>query len=107
MPSLQLKSRRPLFGTSDCQQIFFLHPWYPEGHNLLLILPAFDSQGIHHETARVACAILANSRWDGFFSVTKDGEAVSEGKDDLLLSQRYYFRIPDGTQSAHFFLLLP
>lgn len=97
MPSLSLKSRRPQFGTSGCQQVFFMHPGYPEGHDLLLILPALDSRGIHHETARIACAILANARWDGFLSATRDGEAVSEGRDDLLMNQRYYFRILNGT----------
>ncbi|XWX00026.1 hypothetical protein V2A60_008042 [Cordyceps javanica] len=98
MSLLRLKTRRSAFGTSDTQQIFFLHPGYPEGHNLLLSLPAFDSRGIHHETARIACAILANSRWDGFLSLTKDGAAVADERDDVLLNTRYYFRIPDDDQ---------
>ncbi|KAM3503921.1 hypothetical protein MY10362_003908 [Beauveria mimosiformis] len=102
MSLLRLKTRRSAFGTSDTQQIFFLHPGYPEGHNLLLSLPAFDSRGIHHETARIACAILANSRWDGFLSLTKDGAAVPDERDDVLLNTRYYFRILDGTDVDSF-----
>ncbi|EJP60774.1 uncharacterized protein BBA_10277 [Beauveria bassiana ARSEF 2860] len=98
MSLLTLKTRRSAFGTSDCQQIFFLHPGYPDGHDLLLSLPAFDSRGIHHETARIACAILANSRWDGFLSLTRDGEAVPDARDDVLVNTRYYFRIPDDDQ---------
>ncbi|TQV90290.1 HNH endonuclease domain-containing protein [Cordyceps javanica] len=98
MGSLQLKTRRPAYSTSDCQQFFFLHPGYPDGHNLLLSLPAFDSHGIHHETARVACAILANSRWDGFFSLTRDGAAVADARDAVLKETRYYFRVPDDAQ---------
>ncbi|PMB63733.1 hypothetical protein BM221_010475 [Beauveria bassiana] len=44
MSLLTLKTRRSAVGTSDCQQIFFLHPGYPDGHDLLLSLPAFDSR---------------------------------------------------------------
>lgn len=99
MASLCLKSRRPRFGTSASQQISFLHPGYPDGHNILFILPTLDSGGIHHETARIACAVLANSRWDGFLATTRDGEAIPQEIDDILLGQRYYFRIVDGISS--------
>ncbi|KAF2735544.1 hypothetical protein EJ04DRAFT_599953, partial [Polyplosphaeria fusca] len=47
--------------------------------------------GIHHETARIACAILANNRWDGFLSETRAGPPVKEGPDGILRGQNYYF----------------
>ncbi|OAQ58068.1 HNH endonuclease domain-containing protein [Pochonia chlamydosporia 170] len=93
-PTLNLKTpRTPFRSIRESHQTFFLHPGYPEKHNILLILPALDSGGIHHETARIACAILANSRWDGFLSLTKDGPKLEEPRDAVLPSRRYYFRI--------------
>ncbi|EJP61293.1 uncharacterized protein BBA_09768 [Beauveria bassiana ARSEF 2860] len=53
--------------------------------------------GLHHETARVACAIVANCRWDGFLSEDKAAGArpVQIGPDDLLLGSNYYFHVPN------------
>ncbi|KAM3512716.1 hypothetical protein MY11210_003669 [Beauveria gryllotalpidicola] len=103
--------------TSDLQRtpVTLRHPGYPDQHNILLILPAFDLHkkkdsdndgsdndgridfGLHHETARVACAIVANCRWDGFLSEDKASGArpVMIGPDDLLLGRSYYFHIPN------------
>ncbi|KAL7928977.1 hypothetical protein V8C35DRAFT_316667 [Trichoderma chlorosporum] len=107
MALLSLKTRRPLSGTTECHNISFLHPGYPDRRNILLMLPAFDSGGIHHETARVACAILANSRWDGYLTTTRDGDAIPEGKDDILLGKQYYFRIPESPSSDHQYPIVP
>ncbi|KAL7917494.1 hypothetical protein ACQKWADRAFT_324601 [Trichoderma austrokoningii] len=41
MASLSLKPRRPPFGTTIRQNISFLHPGYPDGHNILFTLPAY------------------------------------------------------------------
>lgn len=75
----------------DAPLIFLLHPGYSDNHNILLTLPAFDSGGIHHETARIACAILANSRWDGYLSLSREGKRLLEGPDEVLVLPRYYF----------------
>ncbi|OAA34635.1 hypothetical protein NOR_08393 [Metarhizium rileyi] len=92
--TLNLKPpRTPFRPTRESRQTFFLHPGYPDNHNILIILPALDSCGIHHETARIACAILANSRWDGFLSLTKDCRKLEEPPDAVLRSRRYYFHI--------------
>ncbi|EOD48500.1 hypothetical protein UCRNP2_4744 [Neofusicoccum parvum UCRNP2] len=67
-------------------------------NNIILVLPAFDgvgAAGIHHETARVACATCANNRWDGFFTSTRTGPRVSYEPDDLLCAEEYYFRVSD------------
>ncbi|CAH0033351.1 unnamed protein product [Clonostachys rhizophaga] len=98
MATLCLKPRRSPYSTNGSQQTFFLHPGYPDGHNILFVFPTVDSGGIHHETARIACAILANSRWDGFLTTTRDGEAINQGRDEILVNQRYYFRIQDDEQ---------
>ncbi|GME33258.1 hypothetical protein GQ44DRAFT_620695 [Neofusicoccum parvum] len=82
---------------SSCR-IIFRHPGYSNKHNIILVLPAFDgvgTAGIHHETARVACATCANNRWDGFFTSTRTGPRVSYEPDDLLCAEEYYFRVSD------------
>lgn len=73
--------------------VIFLHPGYADNDNFLLKLPAFDSGGIHHDTARIACAILAACRWDGFLSSTRNGTPLPAGPDDVLPPGRYYFCI--------------
>ncbi|KAG5753483.1 hypothetical protein H9Q70_003883 [Fusarium xylarioides] len=78
--------------------VWFLHPGYPDGDNTLLTLPCLDSGGIHHETARIACAIYANCRWDGYLSSSKDGPALSAQPDDVLPFGQYYFIIKDEPQ---------
>ncbi|KAM3506114.1 hypothetical protein MY10362_002558 [Beauveria mimosiformis] len=77
--------------TSDQRNLVTLrHPQYLDQHNILLFLPALDLHkkqgsdkdglagridfGLHHETARVACAIVANCRWDGFLSEDKTSD---------------------------------
>jgi hypothetical protein len=57
-------------------KINFRHPRYDDNSNLLLVLPDFDGPngGIDHETARIACGILANNNWAGFFAEDKKGK---------------------------------
>ncbi|KAH7302926.1 hypothetical protein B0I35DRAFT_447617 [Stachybotrys elegans] len=100
MGPLQLKPRRVPFCTNSSNNVTLLHPGYPDGQNILFFLPMLDSGGIHHETVWVACALLANSRWDGFLSVTRDGEEIPEPKQDTLQGERYYFRVPGDPQWA-------
>ncbi|KAM0438493.1 hypothetical protein ACHAPT_001242 [Fusarium lateritium] len=92
-PALSIKRRRPPLAPQSNSAVFFLHPGYPDSKNVLLSLPALDSGGIHHETARIACAILADCSWNGFFSLTRDGPRLTAGSDDILTRDRYYFRI--------------
>jgi hypothetical protein len=86
-------------------RIQFRHPGYPDtgDTNIMLILPALDSSsnegsgrfGLHHETARLACAIVANCAWDGFLSTEKRRGAspISAAPDELLKAARYYFHV--------------
>ncbi|KAK5998964.1 hypothetical protein PT974_01348 [Cladobotryum mycophilum] len=85
-PPLLLKPPRQPFenNAQPSKLVLFLHPGYTDTHNILLTLPAFDSGGIHHETARIACAILANCRWDGFLASSRNGTPLSAGPDDVI-----------------------
>ena len=55
---------------------YLRHPGYSDTGNILMVLPALDHPqgGIHHETARIARAIVANNRWEGFLTETRTGE---------------------------------
>jgi len=75
-------------------KIHFRHPGYSDSNNILIILPGLDHAegGIHVYTAPIACAILANNRWDGFFTERRDGPQVGLGPDGVLRGKDYYSR---------------
>lgn len=100
---LTLRPPVSAFPTSRRLPIVLLrHPGYPDSENILLDLPALDGNGIHHETARIACCILANCRWDGFLSKSRQGPPVPvpEGPQDVLLAGDYYFYVPSDARYA-------
>lgn len=84
--------------------IEFCHPGYSYPHNVLFKLCAIESEpateperlGVHHDTARIACAILANNAWAGHLTADEvDGPVIPlEDPDRLLTSSRYYFHLP-------------
>jgi hypothetical protein len=76
--------------------VTFRHPGYPDEHNIIMVLPALDDAqgGIHHETALIACAVVARNRWDGFLSEQRTGSGVLTPRDDFLRGKDYYFRLP-------------
>ncbi|KAL8993210.1 MAG: hypothetical protein Q9169_006517 [Polycauliona sp. 2 TL-2023] len=78
------------------RSIRFLHPCYREHKNLLfeLLAPDNSARGLHHGTARIACAIIAGNRWDGFLSRTATAEKIDAGDEDLLTEDEYYFIVP-------------
>lgn len=47
--------------------------------------------GIHHETACVACTILANCHWDGYLLTEWNGPPTDIPADGLLRGTKYYF----------------
>lgn len=93
--------------------IEFCHPGYKYPYNILFRLPALDHReweaGVHHETARLACCILAGNMWDGWLTTTEaDGPRVDTtyGTEDILTGSRYYFHCPadpadTGTQNPY------
>src|SRR5271163_5375222 len=86
-------------------RIRFRHPGYQDTDNVLLTLPGLDfvDGGIHHETARVACAIIANNQFHGYFTEDKEGaQRVRVSEDGILSAEDYYFHVSeqaDGTSS--------
>lgn len=76
-------------------KVYLRHPGYKDTGNILLALPALDHPqgGIHHETARVACAIIANNRWEGFLTETRTGTPTQAGPNDILRGKNYYFHV--------------
>lgn len=77
--------------------VTFRHPGYPDEHNIIMVLPALDDVqgGVHHETALIACAVVAGNRWDGFLSEQRTGSGVLTPRDGVLKGKEYYFRLPD------------
>ncbi|ATY62394.1 hypothetical protein A9K55_008015 [Cordyceps militaris] len=82
-------------GGEESKKIRLRHPGYADSDNILISLVALDDGGLHHETARVACAVLADFRWNGYLSLTTTGEPIEEGPDDILTEGNYYFHVPD------------
>ncbi|KAI9771266.1 MAG: hypothetical protein M1840_002236 [Geoglossum simile] len=80
------------------------HPGYSDTGNILMVLPALDHAqgGIHHETARTACAIIAGNRWEGFLTETRTGGAVQAGPDGILRGKNYYFRVSEDASDEHY-----
>ncbi|KAL1615661.1 hypothetical protein SLS56_011743 [Neofusicoccum ribis] len=76
--------------------VLLRHPGYPPAHNILLALPGADGPagGLHHETARIACAVVAANRWDGFLAADAAGASLDAGPDDILAAREYYFHVP-------------
>lgn len=82
---------------SRSRGIRFRHPGYKD-QNILFTLLGHDSPegGLHHETARLACAIVAGNRWDGYLSISPTGPRIAA--TELLLGSDYYFIVPSPSQ---------
>ncbi|KAH8691857.1 hypothetical protein BGW36DRAFT_386495 [Talaromyces proteolyticus] len=84
--------------------IYFRHPAYPDPHDILIILPGLDHPhgGIHHQLALDACAILANNRYEGWFTEDREGnERVNVPLSGILRKRNYYFRVSDHYQDLY------
>ena len=87
----------PLVLQPSPRQIRFLHPGYRDEHAVLLVLPALDiPNGVHLGLSFYSCAILADNRWDGYFTLDREGlQRVSTDDMDLTLNaDAYYFQVP-------------
>ncbi|KAI9855077.1 MAG: hypothetical protein M1813_000561 [Trichoglossum hirsutum] len=85
--------------------IAFHHPGYPTERyqDILFRLRGFDSSGggLHHRTARLACAIVAGNAWDGYLTEQRaSSPRVALGEDDILTRDDYWFHIPTTSSSA-------
>ncbi len=86
--------------STENRRVHLKHPGYPEHHNVLLTLEAPDGArdgkggGLHHETARIACALIAGNRWDGYLARSAGGDAINLQPDDVLTETEYFFIVP-------------
>ncbi|KHN94020.1 uncharacterized protein MAM_07328 [Metarhizium album ARSEF 1941] len=87
----------PSSQTDDISKIRFRHPAYSDSDNILISLAALDNGGVHYATAHAACAVLADFRYDGFFSLSSTGPAIDFSADEILTEPNYYFHVPRET----------
>ena len=78
----------------------FRHPAYSSesNKNVLFILKAYDHPegGLHHETARVACGMVAGNVWSGYFAYSAGGEPITMGPNGILrVGRNCFFHVPD------------
>lgn len=76
--------------------IQFCHPAYDDLSCALFWIPGHDSldHGLHHETARLICGLIADNR-SGWFTTERDGKRIDTPQDGLLKLEQYYFRVSD------------
>lgn len=83
--------------SSDQLIVQFHHPAYYGRLGALpfLVLPAHEQGALHHETARLACALVAGNRVDGYLSTDQKGRQPVGADPDILLNlQEYFFQVP-------------
>ncbi|TKA64736.1 hypothetical protein B0A49_11887 [Cryomyces minteri] len=84
--------------------ISFRHPAYKDPSDILIILPGLDHPqgGIHHHTALAACAIVANNRFDGWFTEDREGKVpVNVPSDGVLQNRDYYFQVTSNYKEVY------
>ncbi|KAI4127093.1 MAG: hypothetical protein LQ338_003379 [Usnochroma carphineum] len=74
----------------------FKHPAYPGECDTFLVVSALDhpSGGLHYDTAKVACGIIAGNNWEGYFTAEKNGPPIPLKGDDILPRGKWYFYLP-------------
>ena len=71
--------------------INFRHPGYQDGRIQLTPHTFSTRRRRHPPTTLIACAILANNRWDGWLAEERGGERLDSPEDGILRRQNYYF----------------
>ncbi|KAL8652537.1 MAG: hypothetical protein Q9210_002623 [Variospora velana] len=69
------------------------HPGYPRTKNTLFLFNAYDHPhgGIRQSVALTACALVARHAWHGYLSRQEAGIPLTEGIDDVLVGQDFFF----------------
>ncbi|KAL8942839.1 MAG: hypothetical protein Q9211_001225 [Gyalolechia sp. 1 TL-2023] len=82
--------------TNPSHRIDFKHPAYPAGSDSFLILYAFDHPdgGLHYNTAKVACGIIAGNNWEGSFRKEVNGPNLPFGDDEVMPAGQYSLWLP-------------
>ncbi len=91
--------RPPSISVNPHHQIRFRHPHYPESSNVLITLFAPDrpAGGIEYGVAHAACGVISGNRWDGWFTTTVEGTALTLTYGDILCERDYYFHLPESS----------
>ena len=73
------------------------HPGYDDSCNTLMVLYGVDHPdgGVHYETVRVACGILAGNRWDGVLTHSATFDTTDDAKPAFFVGKDAYFHLPD------------
>ncbi|KAI0399512.1 hypothetical protein F4802DRAFT_589078 [Xylaria palmicola] len=116
MVAVQLKPLRTAdIATTAPKFVSFLHPTETAPYNVIFQLPCLDSAapshegeqqqqqqhlGLHHETALLACQIVANNVFDGYLSLDAQGDNPVPRRTVLLTTSEYYFIVPDDPSYA-------
>ncbi|KAF2175932.1 hypothetical protein K469DRAFT_723769 [Zopfia rhizophila CBS 207.26] len=80
-------------------RVYLCYSGYSDTGNILMVLPALDHPqgGIHHETARITCAIIINNRWEEFLTEIKTGGRTAVSSNSILRGKNYYFWVSKDT----------
>jgi hypothetical protein len=92
-------------GPCNVEPVRIRHPGYVDdtGNTLLKFwTPA------HHETARIACAIVANNAWGGYLATDREGrDRVNANPDIILKNKSYYFHAAQPNEGKSDPLMIP
>lgn len=76
------------------------HPAYDSSTNIIASFASTDNDGdtygVQFHMVHTACAIIANNRFDGWFSTSENATAAKIQLDDnaILPAQDYFFHVP-------------
>ena len=84
---------------NDRHLIKFKHPAYTDESSTFLTLSAFDHPdgGLHYNTAKIACGIIAGNKWNGYFTAERGGQPIDTKDDDIIPCGTWYFHLPGYT----------
>ena len=73
------------------------HPGYDDSCNLLFTLYGLDHPdgGVHLETARTVCGVLAGNRWDGILTRSAFYNEADACSGPLFIGKDAYFHLPE------------
>lgn len=86
--------KRNLGQYDETRVVSVRHPLYWDDDSRMLEFYATDGKdgGLHHETVRLACAVVACNAFDGFLTLDREGlKRITEGPDEILKGSNYFF----------------
>jgi hypothetical protein len=92
----------PALSVNPHHRIRFRHPHYPNSSNVLITLfaPDIPTGGIEYGVAHTSCGIITGNRWNGWFTLTVEGPALTLTYGNILCERDYYFHLPESSIEA-------